>query len=555
VVKPASIELGPYQLMERIGEGGSGHVYRARGPAGTVAVKMLGPAAEMDEATRARFGREIAALRHISHPNLIGLLDHGLDPELGPYLVLPLLAGTDLRALCARAMCPEAALLVAQPIAHATAALHAAGFVHRDLKPENAIASPDGTITVIDLGLAWREGMTRHTDTGAAVGSVGYMSPEQIEGRRVDAKADVWAIGVMIYEWIAGKRPFARARPAEEAAAVLLGVRSLLTAADRRCSPELANLVDRCLAIDPAARPSAAEVAAELDAMIDWIDVEMIARERAAVVADPFAYQARVAPFRVRRLERLARDAIAANQPFAALAFCDRGLAYAPDNAELLAMVAAAEEATAQRSITTKLGPQSAPPKKSEAYAPTVEMLRGPRRRRRMAWIAIGFAGIAVGAIAMYMLVPDRHAGASAGDPWADPSPGGTRPPPPPPQSPLTDKDRALVGTFFDLWNRGMAQHAADQQAKTAAPAPAPPKQQQGVDAIPELKRALAKRPDWVEAQIALCVALVMSDDPEGEAVAACERAAKSKPDDETVKTALAAARLRAQTKAWNGPH
>ena len=174
----------------------------------------------MDDAARARFRREIAALEGLAHPHLVAMIDHGVDAELGPYLVLPLLAGTTLRELVGnRAICPEAALLLIQPIALATAALHAAGYVHRDLKPENVIAGPDGAVTVIDLGLAWREGMTRHTDTGAAVGSVGYMAPEQIEGRTVDTRADVWSLGVMLYEWIAGKRPFARARAAEEAAA------------------------------------------------------------------------------------------------------------------------------------------------------------------------------------------------------------------------------------------------------------------------------------------------------------------------------------------------
>ena len=182
----ASIELGPYQLLERIGEGGSGQIYRATGPTGLVAIKLLGPASDLDEAARARFARELATLGQIQHPHLVRLLDHGFDDELGPYLVLELLAGADLRALCAgRALCPEAALLLLRPIVAATVALHAAGFVHRDLKPENAIAGPDGAITVIDLGLAWREGMTRHTDTGAAVGSVGYMAPEQIEGHAV----------------------------------------------------------------------------------------------------------------------------------------------------------------------------------------------------------------------------------------------------------------------------------------------------------------------------------------------------------------------------------
>ena len=123
--------------------------------------------------------------------------------------------GRDVRAVCTgQRLCPEAAILLIEPIVLAAVALHAAGYVHRDLKPENAIAGPDGSITVIDLGLAWRDDMTRHTDTGAAVGSVGYMSPEQIDGRPVDGAADVWALGVMMYEWIAGKRPLrARVHP------------------------------------------------------------------------------------------------------------------------------------------------------------------------------------------------------------------------------------------------------------------------------------------------------------------------------------------------------
>src|SRR5690348_16738964 len=95
-----SIELGAYQLSERIGEGGAGKVYRAQGPAGPVAVKVLAAPHELDATARARFEREIAVLATIEHPNLIALLDHGFDPELGPYLVTPLLAGSNLRALC-----------------------------------------------------------------------------------------------------------------------------------------------------------------------------------------------------------------------------------------------------------------------------------------------------------------------------------------------------------------------------------------------------------------------------------------------------------------------
>ena len=318
-------------------------MFRAEGPDGTVAIKLLGAAVVEGETARARFRREIEALARVEHPALVRLLDHGVDDELGPYLVTPLLPGRTLREVVGgRRICPEAAALLAEPIAAAAAALHAAGFVHRDLKPENAIGTPGGDVVVIDLGLAWREGATRHTSDGMAVGSVGYMAPEQIEGREVGPAADVWSIGVMLYEWIAGRRPFARARASEEAAATLVGAFTPLAAAERRCGEELSALVASCLASDPAARPAASEVAARLAAVIDWSDDR--AGLRAAAIDDGERFVERVAPWRVRQLERMAKEAVESGRPFAALAMLDRALAYAPGRAELEAMVAEVEE-------------------------------------------------------------------------------------------------------------------------------------------------------------------------------------------------------------------
>jgi tetratricopeptide (TPR) repeat protein len=556
VQKPASIELGPYQLLERIGEGGSGQVYRARGPAGPVAVKLLGPASDMDDAARARFRREIAALSQLAHPHLVSMIDHGVDPELGPYLVLPLLAGTTLRELAAgRALCPEAALLVIQPIVEATAALHAAGYVHRDLKPENAIASPDGSITVIDLGLAWREGMTRHTDTGAAVGSVGYMAPEQIEGNPVDTSADVWALGVMLYEWIAGKRPFSRARPAEEAAAMLLGQFPRLTAADRRCADDLADLVARCLSIDPARRPTTAELASAIAAMIDWTDA--VATERAAAIADPVAYQARIAPFRVRRLERLAREAIDAGKPFAALAYCDRGLAYSPDHAKLLELVAAAEAATAG----TRPPPNTPPhlvvtaPARPSALAPSGDAVitnttspiaaaapSEPTRKRRKAWPWLVGAGVLVwfGAITAYIVVPDRTPKPAAERTFeAD-------------TSKLDPKDRELANGIVTMFGRALDKvpdHGAPAKPTGKAPTTASgwlelAATQEPAEAVVSVRQALALSPSWLDAQIALCAALAASKDTG--AIAACEVALRRKPDDVALLAAHGAALLQA---------
>lgn len=527
-----SITLGEYELAERIGEGGSGQVYRARGPAGVVAVKVLGPASDLDEAARARFHREIAALGQIDHPNLVKMIAHGIDPELGPYLVLPLLAGSNLRT---SRVCPEAAVLLIQPVVEATAALHARGYIHRDLKPENAIAAPDGTITVIDLGLAWREGMTRHTDTGAAVGSVGYMAPEQIEGRPVATSADVWALGVMIYELIAGKRPYARPRPAEEAAAALLGVFPKLTAADRRASEPVSELVARCLALDPTQRPSAEQLAVELAAMIDWCDDVTV--ERAAVVADPVSYQARVAPFRVRRAERLAREALDANAPFVALAHCDRGLAYAPDDASLLALVARAESSTG---------------------APvTITHLAAAGRRPVWPWL-VGAAVIVTGvAVAAKLLVSPTP------DPWT------TSGPAPVASAPLIpdEGDRKMVGNFISVFGRavdrrdGTATPSSDRElahdmvgmfgemlARGGIDAKPDPHAGQRIpttatgwlkraaseepaEALASVRHALELEPNSYDAQLALCIMLEANHDAAA-AIMACTTVLANHPDE-----------------------
>lgn len=496
--KASSIELGPYQLLERIGEGGSGQIYRAKGPDGFVAVKLLGPAADLDEAARARFGRELAALRALQHPSLVALLDHGFDDELGPYLVLELLAGKDLRL---GPMCPEAALLLALPVAEAVAALHAAGYVHRDLKPENAIAEPDGTVTVIDLGLAWRSDMTRHTDTGAAVGSVGYMAPEQIEGRTVDGSVDIYALGVMIYEWIVGARPFARARPAEEAAAMLVGAHAKLDAADRRASPELAALVEKCLS---STRPTAGELVEALRAQIDWTDD--LPGERAAAIADPASYQQKVAAFRVRRIERLAQAA----PPFEAIALCDRGLAYAPDHAGLLAIVANAEQ---------QLGKPAAPVAAKSSHA----------------WLVATAVGIAGGVALIYFLIPERHPRRAAVEVTRTSGSAG---------------DQELAGTLIDMLGTAMTSHsdpapASDGQEPTTARGWLKRAQSQPpVDAAVSARHALALNPGWPDAEVALCVALAAARDPG--ALEPCNVALKDKPNDRASLAARGRAKITA---------
>ncbi len=424
-------------------------MHRARAADGPlVAIKLLAPSAELDDAAaRARIEREIRALGELAHPHLIPLLDSGVDDELGPYLVTPLVTGQSLRALVAGArLCPEGALLLAAPLASALAAMHRAGLVHRDVKPENALAQPDGQLLLCDLGLALGAGDTRYTEEGAVVGSVPYMAPEQVEGRGVGPAVDVWAMGVLIYEWIAGARPFARDRPAEEAAAILVGSFAPLSAADRRVSEALSALVGRCLAADPAARPAMDELAAALAAMIDWTDGDGIAAERAALVADPVGYQERIARFRVARVEREAREAMAAGRAFVALRQIDRGLAYVPDDPALRALSEQAEASEAP------------------AAAPAAAV----RSRRGLVFAALAALVLIVGA-AVVLAVVGRGDDTQQSGGFSLPSGSQvtvTR------SAPTADDQQAMkvVGSFVNLFERGLdVQEEEQRRARLAA--------------------------------------------------------------------------------------
>jgi tRNA A-37 threonylcarbamoyl transferase component Bud32 len=447
----SSISIGSYQLFERVGEGSSAQVYRATGADGKpVAVKLLSPTAQLDDSSaHARFEREIAILSELDHPNLVKLLDHGVDEELGPYVVTPLVPGKTLRDLIGEtAICPEAALLILAPLVEAIAALHAVDLVHRDIKPENAIATPDGNVVVVDLGLAYRPGQTRHTDDGDVVGSIPYMAPEQIEAGAIAASVDIWPIGVMAYEWLAGKRPFARARPAEEAAAILVGGFTPVTAADRRVGGDVAEMIAACLSRNPEQRPSAMQLLERVRQCIDWADDDGHSSELAAVIGDPAGYQDRVTATRVRRLQREARAALDAGKPFEALKHVDRGLAYDADDAVLIEIASAAENASAR-----------------QVLPPATVAAPGPKSN----WLPLAAAGVAVvvGAIMIAVTV----LGGSGKDDERTKRRSSSRIPTP--GDVLTemrnrnpgDEDTELASDLFDVVQRGFTMGKRDEQS------------------------------------------------------------------------------------------
>ncbi|MDP3718720.1 MAG: protein kinase [Acidobacteriota bacterium] len=230
--------LGPYEVLSALGAGGMGEVYRARDTKlnRDVAIKVLLPAVANDPDRLARFSREAQVLASLNHPNIAHI--HGLEESGGvTALVMELVEGEDLSQRISRGSIPlDEALPIARQIAEALEAAHECGIIHRDLKPANIKVRPDGTVKVLDFGLAKAVDpsagssatamnsptLSIHaTQAGIILGTAAYMSPEQARGSAVDRRADVWAFGVVLFEMLAGRRPFEGDTVSDTLAAVL----------------------------------------------------------------------------------------------------------------------------------------------------------------------------------------------------------------------------------------------------------------------------------------------------------------------------------------------
>ncbi len=229
--------IGPYQVVEPIGAGGMGQVYRARDTrlGRDVALKVLPEAVAADPERRARLEREARVLASLNHPNIATLYGIEESPE-GCALVMELVDGVTLADRLALRACEtfglpvEQALTIARQIAEALEVAHAQGIVHRDLKPANVTVRNDGTVKVLDFGLAKAftatsdSGVTvtaMSADTHAVAGTPAYMSPEQARGEGIGPQSDIWSFGVVLYELLTGASPFARPTTAETLASVL----------------------------------------------------------------------------------------------------------------------------------------------------------------------------------------------------------------------------------------------------------------------------------------------------------------------------------------------
>ena len=277
--------LGPYEIVSPLGAGGMGEVYKARDTRlqREVALKVLPDSVANDRESLRRFQQEARAVAALNHPNILGVHDVG-EQHGTHYIISELLEGETLRdKLNAGALLPRRAIDYALQITHGLAAAHEKGVVHRDLKPENLFVTKDGRLKILDFGLARHTVLAgaqaapddatltsvdvSPTTPGMVMGTVGYMSPEQVRGQAVDYRSDIFAFGAVMYEMFSGRRAFKRDSAAETMTAIL-----------KEDPPEFSGAVHvpagaerimrRCLEKDPGERfQSAKDLAFALEAL------------------------------------------------------------------------------------------------------------------------------------------------------------------------------------------------------------------------------------------------------------------------------------------------
>jgi predicted Ser/Thr protein kinase len=271
--------VGSYEVLDRLGAGGMGAVYRARDTrlGRTVALKVL---RSDDPEMLRRLDREARAASALNHPNIVQIYDVGVAAgQAGEhYVVMEYVEGETLRRRLAGGPLPIPELLdLGAQLTDGLAKAHRAGIVHRDLKPENLMVTPDGLLKILDFGLAkvlpaplgdveGRETLTRHgTQAGMLLGTLEYMSPEQASGRAVDSRTDQFAVGLVLSEMATGRPVFHRDTPAQVLAAVIERDPEPLRRLRPEASPALEAIVSRCLQKDPARRfAKTDELASEL---------------------------------------------------------------------------------------------------------------------------------------------------------------------------------------------------------------------------------------------------------------------------------------------------
>src|ERR1017187_2023653 len=281
--------LGQYEIRSPLGAGGMGEVYRAHDTRldREVAIKVLPESLTSDSVRLRRFEQEARAAAALNHPNILAVYQMATH-EGASYMVSELLDGERLRERLRHGPIPlRKAIDYAVQIAHGLAAAHDKGIVHRDLKPDNLFVTKDGRVKILDFGLAKlvqprdasgaeatlagvEATIAQGTEPGMVMGTVGYMSPEQVRGKVADHRSDIFAFGTILYEMVTGKQTFRKPTSAETMSAILNEDPPSISQVTSTSPPGLQRVLHRCLEKSPEQRfQSAADLAFALEALSD----------------------------------------------------------------------------------------------------------------------------------------------------------------------------------------------------------------------------------------------------------------------------------------------
>ncbi len=311
--------IGRYEVLETLGKGGMGVVYRARDPelGRFVAIKVVLAWAQYDPDAMERFNREARVVAHLQHPHIVTVFDAGRTEDGLPYFVMELLQGTDLGDILGASgpLAPVRAVRYALQVCDGLTYAHARDIVHRDIKPANLLVTPDDKVKIVDFGIAKLIG-SQITGSGVSLGTPLYMAPEQVAGRTVDHRADIFALGGVLYTLIAGSSPFE--------APTLGGICHKIETESPKplrklgidVSPQLDAIILRALEKDPEDRyQSVAALAEDLRAV--EADLDAVATAPTVITADSPGVSPRTltepisAPRRRRPARALALSALA----------------------------------------------------------------------------------------------------------------------------------------------------------------------------------------------------------------------------------------------------
>jgi serine/threonine protein kinase len=339
--------LEKYEVLEKIGEGGMATVYRGRHTTleRIVAVKVLHPHLTSSEKNRERFSREARAIESLRHPNILRIFDYSGPESETCFIVTEFIQGPTLRQLLedVGAMMAEPAALVALELCQALRTAHAKKIIHRDLKPENIMLTHEGTVKLMDFGIARLADDCQVTMTGALVGSPAYMSPEQAMSGKLDERSDLFTLGTVMYRMVTGSLPFQGTNPSIVLKNIIDGSYDDPMERTPSLSPKLAAVITRCLASDPDDRFStASEVEAELRDFLESVAINSEEPRSWSLfnyVNDPDAYDDLLQQHLITELVHRGRRETEAGATAEALRTFNRVLALDSDNTDVITII------------------------------------------------------------------------------------------------------------------------------------------------------------------------------------------------------------------------